>query len=600
MSEIPKIYNDFLEIIDKEPEDNVFAKLAKYDLKYRIASYVLKKHDTYLSDVFKSVFTAISNTDKRYFEELAIDFINILLEKNKIEEALEFIRENELEKKIPLGLIADKIGLEGIKYLDKLSEKTRNRIYAEIWVNEARKGNVSDAFEKIKEIRDLDIRINGLLKLAEIIIDKEDEKEILSRIIRIVESDLSKPESFDDYYASWLIRVKCKNGDKCLDYFNKVKEKINVINYELFLPSLAIVLVRENNYDLLDQLIQEYIDKIRNERIYLEIVKELSEHGLVKESFRYILRIKDPILIAQAYLILIESTEREKSSEIINYSKLAITNLIRWFDNNFALLRDMAEKVKQEDKNYENMSLYQIFFYHPQISAYFRNIMTIFFNSLKSIVDTLIKKNLLQEAIHIVNYVCAMKRLGCELRDSLMFEKALLDGNTQKAAEILKNASTASLIDLVDRARRIDNKELLIEIIKEALTHYVEKNKIEEINGILPLALDLELFDDVLGAANSIKDDKTRIELKLMIANKLIDIDNKEKVEEIINEAKEYIEKHNLEESSNIARLLAPILFKEERYEETIQLVKKYLDAKDKWLAGLIISSIFKKFSVVA
>jgi len=595
LSEVPKVYSEFLEIINKEPEDNIFAKLAKFDLKYRIASHVLKEHDTLLEELFETIFQEIKQIDEKYFEELAIDYIRLLIRNEKIELAIKFIKENNLEEKIPSDIIASLLGLSGLKYLNNFSNKTRIKLYSKIWINEARKSKITEALEKIKEIEDLNVKISSLLELAELLlVEKQDNKELVPEIIKEIEKNMSNMKHTDKFYVSKLTRIKCLFNRDCINYFKKIRDKIDVIDYELFLPYLALRLIEKSKADDLENLLNEYIEKTGNEKIYLEIIQVLAENNLFKYTFRYILRIRDPMLVVQSYLILIEKAKGLKKKELINYINLAITNLINWFDNNFLLLRQMAEKIKQEDKNYEKLSLTQILFYHPQISAYFRNLTTVFYNTLRAIVNILVSRGMLDKAYHVVNYVCTMKRIGCELKDMLLFEQAWKAGDTQKAIDIMKKTSTASLISIVDRIKEIKSDDNLSLVLKEALRFYAENNKIEEINGILPIILDKGLYEDALEAINSIKDEKTKIELKLMIANKLIDSD-KERLEEIISEAKTFIEKHNLEETTNIARLLAPILFKEKRFDETIELVKKYLEAKDKWLAGLIISSIFKK-----
>lgn len=597
MLEIPRIYSEFLEIIDKEPEDNIFAKLAKFDLKYRIASHVLKNYSVFLEDLFKKIFEEVSKIDTEYFKELAIDYIKLLTENNKIDLAIRFIKEKNLEHKIPLDIIASTLGLKGLSYLDNFSEELRDKLYAKIWINEVDndKAKALEAFEKIRGIKDPNTKISSMLELAELLlVENQNNKELVLKIIKEVEESIGNMKQVNKLYTSKLIRIKCLINENCIEYFKKTRDKIGIVDYRLFLPYLALRFIGENKVSDLEDILNKYIEETGDEEIYLAIIQVLAEHNMFKHTFRYILRIKNAMIATHSYLALIEKVKTLKESDVMNYINLAVTNLINWFDNNILMLRQMADKIKQEDKRYKELSLTQILLYHPQVSAYFRNITTVFYNTLRSMVNVLVSREMLDKAYRLINYICTTKEIGCELRDMLLFTKAWKENDIQKTIEIMKKANITSLLNIVERIEDISDDEKLSIVLKEALFFYAKNNKVEEIKGVLPIILEKNLLKEALEAVNLIKDEKSRIELKLMIANKIINL-NEEKLEEIISDAKSFIEKHGLEESSNIARLLAPILFKKKRFDETLEIVKKYLKAKDKWLAGLIISSIFKK-----
>lgn len=598
MAEQETYLNEFIKIIEGLPEKDNFAKVAKVDVLFRICEFAAKRFQKLLLDSIRDALDKARELDKSFHRNLIERYIGLLISLERYQEAFKVADENKIDPRLVVDLMLDSIGSKLLEFLDIIPEKVRDYSIIRTWLTEAQKDNIDEALSEIMKLKDSENKFFALLELARTLIDKN-EKEKAKEIVEYIREKL---ENVDKKYISsllsMLLHVKCKLEDEdCVGFFEQSRQKINKIDFINFMPELTLFLIKKNQLDRALEIVESIEDQEKKDVIILGIVQKLAKENHFRDAVKACMKINDKVMLAQAYMTIAKHLPIEKIQDISAYCRLAFDQLVRWLDESLTLIHNLAEKIRSEDKNYEKMSPSQIIFYHPQVSTIFRNITSIFLRGLQDITNILVEKELFDDALHILNYACTLRKFGCSMIEPVHFQKLLKTNEIEKAINILKTADINTFRELLTILNRsIEDKEKLKEILLEISEYLAENNDINRLEQIVNTLLNNTWNDEALKIADMVKDEKDKAYFKLRVANNLIDQEKDEKTEEIINYATEIFNKVPLEESLNIARILALVLFKLEKYDKVLEIIKKYASGKDPWLAGLIVNTIFSSY----
>ena len=591
---IPEYINEIIKIVENLPEKDNFAKLAKSDLLIRINEFLSREHGTIMKDVISKALNTSKGINKNYYRELLLQYIAMLIRLQDYKEALRIAGNNNIDPKYVIDVAIENHGINVLEHINEFPEKHRNYIIIRVWISEARKNNIDKALEEIMKLEDIPEKFFALIELARIAINRN-IKEESERIIKYVEENLGRiEESYLSSIASLCIHIKALlNAPDTLEFFEKWRTKIRNIDLLNFVPELVVYLIAKNELNKAIELINSIEEKDRKDLIILNSVDNLCKKGFLNQAIRISLMASDRIILAQAYLIIAKNYDPKEKDNILAYIRLSLEHALKWFDENMLLVQRYAEKIKEEDKNYSKMDINQIILFHPQVSGLLRNVLSVSRRALEDLINALIEKELLQDALHFANYVCTLRKMMCDFADKIRFRIAIKEDKMNEVTNTLRSASGVLFSELIEILNEmLSDKDKLREILINELKYDASIGNIEKMQVISNILISNDWIDDTLNILSEISDSKIKGQIAAYIADLLLD-KNVEKAEEMANEAWRILNELEINEGIPIANILAKVLHKLGKHDDFLEIIRKCAESKDPWSAGLILRNVF-------
>lgn len=593
MASIPSYINELVQIVDKLPVKDKFSKVAKADLYFKIGEYLVKKHNTFYNEIIDRAFKTIKGLEQNLTIELIHRHIALLVENEAFEDAFNMAKKHGIDPRYIVDLILEKKGKDTLELLNIIPKEIHDYTIIRVWLVEGQKDNIETAVEEIKKLDDSGDKLIALLELARLLVEKSDNEKAWE-LVNFVEKRLEKVDKkYKSSLYSLILRLRSLLQDeKALDLYKQWREKIYGFDYIHFMPELYALLIQKNMCEKAHTIVDQITDIERKDMTILGIIDELKKKDLIKEAAKISLKIKDDLIMAQAYLII--SKYYKDKRERLAYCKLAFDKLLRWMDAQFTILQKFAERIKEEDKNYANMNISQIIFFHPQASAYLRNIINTFSKGLNDIMDALIELEMFNEAIHLANYACSVRRFGCEVLKKVMFLRELAHENNEEIKKTLSEARGSLFYEMLSLLvnKYSEKKQKLTNILLDLAKKAIKDKNFEKTSDFVQRLIEIDAIDNATEIIKEIEDKRGGLTVLIKALEKLLEKNYREKAEELLPETLQLFEEIPKEEALGVSSELVKLLTKLGNYDKAVDIVKKYAEGKDPWSAGLLINNI--------